>query len=316
MSEETWEQKALREIHADWVRERRRARRWQIVWRSLLLLLVAAAILSLGRCQLGGTAQEDIGPHTAEVRLEGPIMADSPASAGQVIDGLEAAFEAEQAAGVVLRINSPGGSAVHSSQIYDAIQRLREENPDTPLYAVIEDVGASGAYYAAAAADRIYVDEASIVGSIGVIMGGFGLEDALERLGIERRLYTAGENKDFLDPFSPERPEQVEHLQSMLGEIHEQFIADVRAGRDGHLVNPQENELFSGLVWTGSQSVELGLADGVGSVRSVAREVVGEEQVVDYTVQRDLLGRLSERLGTALGQGLFSTLQRLEYQPR
>ncbi|MFP4146652.1 MAG: S49 family peptidase [Halorhodospira sp.] len=316
MSEEITERDALLELLRENVREQRRARRWRMFTRLVGLAVVALVVLSLARVDL--SPDEQRGPHTAEVRIDGAIMAETSASADRVIQGLERAFEADGVEGVVLRINSPGGSAVHARQIYQEIQRLREAHEDIPLYAVIEDVGASGAYYAAAAAEKIYVNESSLVGSIGVIMGSFGLQEAAEKLGIERRLYTAGEHKAFLDPFSPEQEEEVEHVQTMLDEIHGQFIAAVREGRGERLdeAGVDEDRLFSGLIWTGSRSLELGLADRIGSARSVAREEIGAEERVDYTARGDLFAQLAERFGTAFGRGAYEALQSLDYQVR
>ena len=316
MSEESTEREALVELLKENLREQRRARRWRLILRSVVLALVVLGVIAVARMDL--SPQQDVGPHTAEVAVRGPIMADSPASADRVLQGLERAFEAEEAEGIVLRINSPGGSAVQARQIYQGLRRMRANHEDTPVYAVIEDVGASGAYYVAAGAERIFVNESSIVGSIGVIMGGFGVQEALDRLGIERRLYTAGEHKDFLDPFSPAEEEEVAHVQAMLDEIHGQFIAAVREGRGERIdeAGVDEERLFSGLVWTGSRSLELGLADEIGSPRRVAREVIGAEERVDYTVRGDLVSQLADRFGTALGRGLFETLQGQAYQPR
>jgi len=317
MSEENAEREALVELLKENLREQRRARRWRLIFRSVVLALVVLGVALLARTGLS-PSQDDTGPHTAEVAIKGPIMADSPASADRVLQGVERAFEADNVEGIVLRINSPGGSAVQARQIYQELRRLRETHEDTPVYAVIEDIGASGAYYVAAGADKIFVNESSIVGSIGVIMGGFGVQEALDRLGIERRLYTAGEHKDFLDPFSPAEEEEVAHVQAMLDEIHGQFIAAVREGRGERIdeAGVDEERLFSGLVWTGSRSLELGLADELGSARSVARDVIGAEKRVDYTVQGNLVSQFADRFGTAFGRGVFETLLGLEYQPR
>jgi protease-4 len=214
---------------------------------------------------------------------------------------------------VILRINSPGGSPVQSGYIYDEIRRLREENPDTPLYAVVTDICASGGYYIASAADKIYADKASIVGSIGVRMDNFGFVDAMQKLGIERRTLTAGENKALLDPFMPENEETKAHMQSMLGEIHQQFINAVKEGRGDRLDTSVEG-LFSGLIWTGEAAVKNGLVDELASASYVAREVIGEETVVDYTVQEDILERFAQRLGSTVAQVIstqfFSSIPR------
>ena len=212
----------------------------------------------------------------------------------------------------MLRINSPGGSPVQSGIIYDEIRRLRALHPDTPMYAVVEDICASGGYYIASAADKIYVDKASLVGSIGVLMDNFGFVDAMHKLGVERRVFTSGDNKAFLDPFSPLEPRQVEHAKALLGEIHQQFIEVVRKGRGKRLADSPD--VFSGLIWTGAKSIELGLTDGFGSLDYVAREVIKAEQIVDYTQKENIAERFAKRfgagVGTALGVGGVSSTLR------
>jgi protease-4 len=219
-----------------------------------------------------------------------------------VIASLQGAFDDKKTKGVILRINSPGGSPVQAGQIYDEIKRLRKLHPKTPLYAVVDDICASGGYYVAAGADRIFVDKASIVGSIGVLMDGFGFTQTMEKLGVERRLLTAGENKGFLDPFSPLDPKQQVFAKQMLEEIHGQFIGVVREGRGKRL--KETPEMFSGLVWSGEKSIELGLADALGSVDSVARDVIKAEDIVDYTQQESFAERLAGRLGAAMASAL------------
>jgi len=233
------------------------------------------------------------------VDLEGIIAPEGKASAERIIKALDRAFKDPGTKGVVLRINSPGGSPVQAGYINDEIRRLRAKYPDIPLHAVVEDLCASGGYYVAVATDKIYVDKASLVGSIGVIMGGFGFTGAMDKLGIERRAYTAGDNKDFLDPFVPENPVHRAHAQKMLDEIHQQFIKTVRQGRGTRL--HETPETFSGLIWTGEKSVELGLADGLGSADYVAREVFKAEKIVEYTVEENYFETLSKRLGTSFG---------------
>lgn len=314
MSDQAWERAALREILDEALRERRRARLWRIITRAALVVAILILSFSIVQCA-NQTGSKDVGPHTAEVRINEPIMSDTTASADQVIKGLNAAFDAQEVAGVVLRINTPGGSPVHSKRIYDEMMRLREEYPDTPLYAVIDDMGVSGGYYVASAAEKIFVGGSSVVGSIGVIAGSFGLEEAMDKLGIERRVHTAGENKAFLDPFSPLKEDHVDHLKLMLEDMHQQFIDAVRKGRGDRLKEDKDVDLFSGLVWTGARSIELGLADEIGSVSSVARNVIGEKKVVDYTAKRDFVTELSEQFGVSVGQGLYFTLKRLELMP-
>lgn len=244
--------------------------------------------------------------HTALVDLNGVIAAGSKASADKVIASLQAAFKDKNTQGVVLRINSPGGSPVQAGYINDEIHRLRGEYKDIPLYVVVQDICASGGYYVATAADKIYVDKASIVGSIGVLMDGFGFTGAMEKLGVERRLITAGENKGFLDPYSPMNPEQKKYAKDMVDEIHQQFISVVRAGRGKRL--KESPEMFSGLVWSGEKSVGMGLADGLGSLESVARDVVKAETIVDFTEAESLSEQLTRRLGTTAAESFVNGL--------
>ena len=240
--------------------------------------------------------------HTALVDLIGVIADGQEASADYVVAGLRDAFEAENSAAVILRINSPGGSPVQASYINNEIIRLRELHPTKPLYAVISDICASGGIYAAVAADKIFANESSIVGSIGVRMDGFGFVGAIDKLGIERRLMTAGEHKALLDPFSPEKPEEKQHVQTLLDDIHQKFIEVVKQGRGDRLAD--DPSLFTGLFWTGEKALELGLIDGLGSAGYVAREVVGEENIVEYTHEEDFFERFANRIGSALAARL------------
>ncbi|HVL56264.1 MAG TPA: S49 family peptidase, partial [Burkholderiaceae bacterium] len=244
--------------------------------------------------------------HTAMIEITGTIESGGEFTAELINGALRAAFSDPGTAGVVLRINSPGGSPVQAGIVHDEIRRLRTQHPQVPLYAVVEEMCASGAYYIAAAADRIYVDKASIVGSIGVMINGFGLVGTMDKVGVERRLLTAGENKGFLDPFSPLSPEHVAHAQKMLDELHQQFIEVVRRGRGPQL--KETPEMFTGLFWTGGRSIELGLADEFGTVRSVAREVIKADDVVDFTRRRGLLERLSRGVGAGAGEALARAL--------
>jgi protease-4 len=243
--------------------------------------------------------------HTAIVELRGEISANSISSADNVNEGLKNAFKDKNTQGVILRINSPGGSPVQAGYINDEIQRLRAEYPDIPLYAVIEDICASGGYYVAVAADKIFVDKASIVGSIGVLMNGFGFTGTMEKLGIERRLLTAGENKGFLDAFSPSNPQQQEYAKEMLNDIHQQFIQVVQKGRGKRLMKDR-SEIFSGIVWTGQKSIELGLTDGLGSADYVAREIIKAESIVDFTTKESFAERFARRLGSASTNALIN----------
>ena len=292
-----WARDALRDVALEGVRERRRARRWGIFFKLLFFGYLVALLLLSQSLDLGGVADAVTGPHTAVVDIEGTIASDSEASAETIIKGLRSAFEADGVRGVMLRINSPGGSPVESSRVNREIRRLREANPGIPVYAVAGDLCASGAYYIAVAADRIYVDASSLVGSVGVIMGGFGFTQAMDKLGVERRLYTAGRHKGMLDPFSPARETEVQHVREMLDRIHQQFIQAVRDGRGERLADSEE--LFSGLIWTGDRAVELGLVDEIGSPGHVAREVIGAEKLVNYSRRPPLLQRLADRVGAA-----------------
>lgn len=285
------------------VQEQRRARRWGIFFKSLtfVYLFVALALFSplLELDDEGGGSS-----HTAIINIRGMIADQEQASADNLVGALRAAFKDAGTRAVVLRINSPGGSPVQSGYVYDEIRRLRGEYPDTKVYAVITDLGASGAYYIASAADEIYADKASLVGSIGVTAATFGFVEAMEKLGVERRVYTSGEHKAFLDPFQPQKPEETAFWQEVLGTTHRQFIESVRQGRGDRLSEDAQSELFSGLVWSGEQALELGLIDGLGSASYVAREVVGEERLVDFTVKESPLDRFAKKLGAGAGAQL------------
>jgi protease IV len=294
-----WERDVLERLMFATLREQREARRWRIFFRLMWLLLFALLIAGIWA---GGKGSERGGlsvKHTALVNLRGVIDANGDASAEKINGSLDAAFKDGASAAVILRINSPGGSPVQAGMINDEIKRLRANYPDKPLYVVVEELCASGGYYAAASADRIFVDKASIVGSIGVISEGFGLTGAIEKLGIERRLQTAGRNKGIGDPFSPLTDEQKAHLQAMLDDIHQQFIKVVRDGRGKRL--HESPDLFSGLFWTGDQSIALGLADDYGTVESVARDVVKAEDVVDFTEKQSISERFARRFGASIG---------------
>ncbi len=304
--EDNWERRVLERLATDGLREQRRARRWGIFFKLLafgFLFFILFAALGVWT----GSERLCLDKCTAMVEIQGEIEATGRASADNVIAGLQAAFKNKGTQGVVLKINSPGGSPVQAGEINDEIRRLRGKYPDTPIYAVVEEICASGAYYVAVAADKIYVDKASLVGSIGVIMDGFGFVGALEKLGIERRALTAGDNKAFLDPFSPLLPKQKEYAQQMLGDIHQQFIAVVKAGRGSRIKDSPE--LFTGLVWNGRRSIELGLTDALGSVRSVARDVVKAEDIVDFTVQENVAERVARKFGAAMGKSVSASIQ-------
>jgi protease IV len=301
---EGWERELLEKLAFASLEESRKARRWGLFFKIFIAVYLVIVLLIM---QSGTWGEKALASrYTALVELDGEISAESNANADNIIQGLRDAFEDKAAAGVILRANSPGGSPVQSAYIYDEILRLREKHPDKLLYAVIGDMCASGCYYAVAAADKIYANPASIVGSIGVLMDGFGFVDGMKKLGIERRLLTAGENKGILDPFSPLDPKARHHTQKLLDDIHVQFIDAVKQGR-GDALKPNK-EIFSGLFWTGAKAKELGLVDEFGSAGSVARDVIGAEAIMDYTVRENLLHRLAERIGMAMGRSVASEL--------
>jgi protease-4 len=296
-----WERQVLEKVALAAVQEQRKTRHWGILFKSLTFIyLFIVLFLAAGWFEHGET-QLTSGKHTALVDIQGVIASDE-VNADQIIMSLQEAFDDKKTQGVVVRINSPGGSPVQAGAINDEMRRLRRLHPGTPLYVVVEDICASGGYYIAAAADRIYVDKASIVGSIGVLMDGFGFTGTMEKLGVERRLLTAGENKGFLDPFSAQDPKQTEFAQTMLNEIHQQFIGVVKQGRGKRLKDTPE--MFSGLVWSGTKSIELGLADGVGSLEYVAREVIKAEDIIDFSPQEGLAERFAKRFGAAMARVL------------
>jgi protease-4 len=298
-----WERRALEKLMFSALDEQRARRRWGIFFRFLGFAYLAVVLVALVDWNTEAGHQER---HTALVDMHGVIEARGVANAERIVESLQSAFKEKNVAGVVLRINSPGGSPVQSGIVNDEIRRLRALHPDTPLYAVVEDICASGGYYVAVAADKIFVSKSSIVGSIGVIMDGFGFTGTMEKLGVDRRLLTAGDNKGFLDPFSPPNPEQRVHAQAMLDDIHRQFIDVVRAGRGDRL--KETPEMFSGLVWTGEQSVKLGLADDFGSVDSVARDVIKAEKVLDYSVKENIAERFAKRLGAGAVTSLWQAM--------
>ena len=285
--------------------EQRKSRRWGIFFKLLTFVYLFALFFMLKSPfeeGLSGVATD----HTAVIEVSGPIAADTEASADNIIAGLREAFENPAAKAIVLRINSPGGSPVQSGYVNDEMERLRAKYPEKQVYAVIMDIGASGAYYIAVGADQIYADKASLVGSIGVVSGGFGFTGIMDKLGIDRRLYAAGENKGFLDPFQPEEPEEVAFWKDVLANTHQQFINQVREGRGDRLA--ADERLFSGLLWTGEQAMGLGLVDGLGSTSFVAREVVGHPETVDYTRRASPFQDFVDRFGVALGSGAAEEL--------
>ncbi len=302
---DNFEQSLVNELAKEVLNEQRRNRRWGIFFKGLFAfyLLSFFLVYLVKNTEISSFGSDQ---HTALIELNGVIAADTEARADYIVGGLREAFEDANTKGVILRINSPGGSPVQAGYINDEIKRLREKYPDIPLYAVITDICASGGYYIAAAADKIYANKASIVGSIGVIMAGFGFVDAMNKVGVERRLLHAGENKGFMDPFQPLKQDETKHIQGLLGEIHQQFIDVVKEGRGDRLID--DEKLFSGLIWSGEEGIKLGLVDELASASQVARDVIGAEDIVDFTKREYFLDRFAKQMGAtmlnSISQGL------------
>lgn len=295
---QNWERQALEHLLLENLKETRKARRWKAVFRILTLIVFVGVLLAVFDFHLPGRGM-GMEKHTALVSLEGEISSSSMANALDINSSLTAAFENENSAGVVLRINSPGGSPVQAGMMNDEIHRLRKLYPSKPFYVVVEDICASGGYYVAVAGDQILVDKASLVGSIGVIMEGFGFIGLMDKLGVTRRMITAGSNKGMMDPFSKENPQQVEMIKTMIDEIHQQFIAVVKAGRGDRL--KETPEMFSGRVWNGEQAIKIGLVDGYGTVETVARDIFKAPDILDYTMKENFAERVAKRFGAEVG---------------
>lgn len=296
-----FEQSLASELAREVLNEQRRNRRWGIFFKGLFALyLFSFFLIYLSKNAEIGSFSVD--KHTALIEINGVIAANTEARADYIVGGLRRAFEDENTEGIILRINSPGGSPVQAGYINDEIKRLKGEHPDIPVYAVISDICASGGYYIAAAADKIYANKASIVGSIGVVMAGFGFVDAIEKLGIERRMLHAGESKGFMDPFQPLKQDETEHVQGLLAEVHQQFIDVVKDGRGEKLVD--DEKLFSGLIWSGEEGVKLGLVDELASASKVARDVIGAEDIIDYTRRESFLDEFAKQMGASIIQSI------------
>ncbi|MDY0250814.1 MAG: signal peptide peptidase SppA [Pseudomonas sp.] len=295
----TW--KLLEKAVLSSVTEQRRTRRWGIFFKILTFTYLFGALALFSPLMSGGKGVTT-GAHTALIEVRGMIADQESASADNIVSALRAAFEDENTKGIVLRINSPGGSPVQSGYIYDEIRRLRALHVDTKVYAVISDLGASGAYYIASAADEIYADKSSLVGSIGVTAAGFGFVGTMDKLGVDRRVYTSGEHKAFLDPFQPQNIEETEFWQEVLQTTHKQFIASVKQGRGERLKDAEHPELFSGLIWSGEQALELGLIDALGNSSFVASEVIGQKEIVDFTLQESPFDRFAKKFGASVAE--------------
>lgn len=303
-----WEKSVLEKLAFAAIDEQKAARRWGIFFK-LLTFAYLAVVLGIA---IYPKFKEDIesgtSEHVAIVDVLGQIVEGEAASADVVIEGLRDAAKDKNVKGIILNINSPGGSPVQSAYIYDEIRRLKAKHPQLPIYSVVGDMCASGGYYVASATDKIFVNQASIIGSIGVIMNGFGFTNVLDKLGVERRLLTAGAHKAMLDPFSPVNQQESKHMQSLLDQVHQQFIGAVREGRGKRLKETEAPEMFSGLIWTGTEGVRLGLADDFGSVDSVARDQFGTEEKVNFTPQERLIDRLAGKFGASFGHAIASRL--------
>ncbi len=302
----TWQRNVIEKLATAALTEQKTARRWSTFFKGLTFTYLLVLLLIL----LGvfGSDKKTFDKHTALIEINGVIQAGGDVNADAVMSSLKDAYENKGTKGIILRINSPGGSPVQAGIINDEIRRQKKLHPTIPVYAVVEDICASGGYYIAAAADKIYVDKASIVGSIGVLMDGYGFTEAMKKVGVERRLMTAGENKAMLDPFSPINPKHQALAQAMLNEIHEQFKAVVRQGRGARL--KETPETFSGLFWSGEQSIKMGLADAVGSADYVAREVIKQEEIVDFTYQDDFASRIAKRIGASVSATIGEVISR------
>ncbi|AAU92506.1 putative signal peptide peptidase SppA [Methylococcus capsulatus str. Bath] len=297
-----WEREALEKLLLEALVEQRRARRWNLAFRAFLVAAIGLGLVLAFKPLAHDGLTASGKSHTAVVDVTGTIAEGGETDADTIIEGLREAAEAKGVKGIVLRMNTPGGSPVQSAYVYDEIRRIKKEHPALPVYAVVTDVCASGGYYIASATDRIFVNPASIVGSIGVIMNGFGFVGTLEKLGVERRVMTAGDHKAILDPFGPVDPVEKQHVQRLLNTVHQQFIAAVKAGRGDRLKD--RPEIFSGLVWTGAEGIELGLVDAVGELHEVAETVIGAKEIVNYSHRETLLDRVVRQLGTSLEAAL------------
>lgn len=307
-----WERELVTKLAMMNIKEQRARRRWSLFFKLMWLALVAL-IIAFWLGLLGKSTSDVIGRHTALVKLDGEIADKSVASAENINAALKAAFSASDSVGVILQINSPGGSPVQSQRIYDEIKRLRKDNPEKPLYVVIDEVCASGGYFVASAADQIFADSSSLIGSIGVVVQSVGVDKLMEKIGVENRTVSAGDNKTFMDPMSPLKPEHKAHLEGLLADVHQQFIKAVKDGR-GERLKLNTPGLFSGLIWTGNKAVQNGLIDAVGSVQSVARDVVKAEDLVDYTIEETAIDRFARRLGANFGAGFVQSMSKVGWK--
>jgi protease-4 len=305
-----WERSVIEKVALAAIEEQARARRWGIIFKSATLLYLSVLLGIAVLPELKKDIASDDKDHTAVVDVVGMIAEDKEANADSIIKSLRKAVKDEHTKGVILHANSPGGSPVQSHYVYEEIRKIKKEYPKTPIYAVVGDICASGCYYIASASDKIFVSQASLVGSIGVIMDGFGFVDTMQKFGIERRVLTAGAHKAMLDPFSPRKEEETQFMQNLLEQVHQQFIKAVKDGRGNRLKDSPE--LFSGLVWTGEEGIKLGIADAYGSDDSVAKDIIGAKKLVDFTEQESVLDRVAGKLGASFGHAIGSVIQNWE----
>jgi protease-4 len=307
-----WEREVLEKVALAAVTEQARARRWSVFFKSLVFLYLCVLLTLFTFPNIMEGMSGDTEEHTAVIDIVGMIAEDKDANADSIIKSLKNAVKDTNTKGIILHANSPGGSPVQSSYVYDEIRRIKKEHPDLPIYTVVSDICASGCYYIASASDKIFVNQASLIGSIGVLMDGFGFVNVMEKLGVERRLLTAGTHKAMLDPFSPPKEDETRYMQGLLDQVHQQFIGAVKAGRGDRLKDAPE--LFSGLVWTGEEGVKLGVADAFGNDDYVAKEVIGVENKVDFTQQEQLLDRIAGKLGASFGQAIGTMVKGMSLQ--
>jgi protease-4 len=303
-NEPVWERALLEKVALASITEQRRTRRWGIFFKSLMFLYLIAVFVAAIYPNWPQEMGADGKGHTAVINVVGPIAEDTEANADNIIKSLRQATKDKNTKGIILHANSPGGSPVQSAYVYDEIRKIKKERPQLPIYSVVSDICASGCYYIASASDKIFVNPASLIGSIGVIMDGFGFVDTMEKLGVERRLLTAGSHKALLDPFSPQREDEKQFMQTLIDQVHQQFITAVKTGRGQRL--KETPDMFSGLVWTGEAGIGLGIADDFGSDEYVAKTIIGAEKRVDYTQQTHLIDKLAGKLGSSFAQAIGS----------
>ncbi len=305
--ESGWEREVIEKLALAAVTEQTRARRWGVFFKSLMFVYLIAvfgvAMYPTIKQDMGGDSKD----HTAVIDVVGVIAEDKDANASNIIESLRDAVKDKHTKGIILHSNSPGGSPVQSAYVYQEIRNIKKEHPELPVYAVVSDICASGCYYIASASDKIFVNQSSLIGSIGVLMDGFGFVDVMQKLGVERRLLTAGAHKAMLDPFSPPKADETQYMQGLLDQVHQQFIGAVKAGRGDRL--KETPDMFSGLIWTGEAGVKLGVADGFGNDDYVAKDIIGAEKLVDFTQQGRLIDKIAGKLGASFGQAIGSLIQ-------